>query len=68
MVKISLVHIWSATFQRRTEMEQGRFNISYKDDVPSPTDDRWISLDGLKEGGVIMSLLTLKPKNTKVSI
>ena len=32
---------------RRTEMEQGRFNISFKDDVPSPTDVPWISLDGL---------------------
>ena len=25
---------------RRTEMEQGRFNIFFKDDVPSPTDVR----------------------------
>ena len=38
----------------KEEMKQGRFQISYTDDVPLSPDDLYSQLDGLEEGGVIV--------------
>ena len=38
----------------KEEMKQGRFQISYTDDVPLSPDDLYSQLDDLEEGGVIV--------------
>ena len=52
----------------KEEMEQGRFQISYKDDVPSSPDDLYSQLDGLEVGGVIVYTQTRKQQRRQLLI
>ena len=52
----------------KEEMEQSRFQISYKDDVPSSPVDPYKQLDGLQEGGVIVYTQIRKQQHGELRI
>ena len=52
----------------KEEMKQSRFQISYKDDVPSSPDDLYKQLDGLQEGGVIVYTQTREEQYDQLRI
>ena len=52
----------------KEEIKQGRFQISYTDDVPSSPDDLYSRLDGLEKGGVIVYTQTRKQQRDQLYI
>ena len=52
----------------KEEMKQCRFQISYKDDVPSSLVDLYKQLDGLQEGGVIVYTQIRKQQHGELRI